>query len=226
MAETIDVLLRARMEANEVNSSIGQIQKALQGLTLPKGIGNELEKELNKLGPLLKDYQRQLNKGFSNKKDLQNFSALKEQIGDTFNTVRSLINQTNSQPIKLKVDTQELDHLHNKITSKTESLHKALSQVFTKAVNPDTIGAQLNKVFESASRSSSVKGMLGNAQQLFNAQEYAAYNAELDKIKTKILSLKTTKVNLAESLDFKNAEKDIHHVAGCNPCLRYRPVRG
>ena len=38
MAEVVDVLLRARMEASGVEAGVGQIQKSLQGLTLPKGI--------------------------------------------------------------------------------------------------------------------------------------------------------------------------------------------
>jgi len=209
MAETVDILLRARMEANEVTSSIGQIQKSLQSLTLPKGLSNDLEKEFSKIGPLLKDYQKQLNKGFSNKKDLQTFSALKEQIGDTLGTIKTLVNQANSQQIRLKVDTQAIDQLQNKIVSKTEALQKALSQVFTKSVNADNIATQFDKVLQSTSRSTSVKGMIGNAGKLFNAQEYAAYNAELDKIKNKILSLSTSKVNFAKSLGVKDAEKDI-----------------
>ena len=209
MAETVDVLLRARMEASEVTSSVGQIQKALQGLTLPKGITNDLEKEFNKLGPLLKDYQRQLNKGFSNKKDLQNFSALKEQIGDTFGSIKNLVNQANSQTIKLKVDTQALDQLQHKITSKTEALEKAYSQVFTKSINSANITDQFNKILQASTKAPTIKGMIGSAQNLFDTKDYAGYNAELDKIKSKILSLKTTKINLAESLGVKNAEKDL-----------------
>ena len=72
MADSVtEILLRARMEVSGVEAGVNQIQKSLKGLTLPKGISDDLEKSFSKLTPLLKDYQKQLNKGFSNKKDLQ-----------------------------------------------------------------------------------------------------------------------------------------------------------
>ena len=54
--EIVDVLLRARMEASGVEAGVGQIQKSLKGLTLPKGVTAELEKSFGKLTPLLKEY--------------------------------------------------------------------------------------------------------------------------------------------------------------------------
>ena len=135
MAEIVDVLLRARMEASGVEAGVGQIQKSLKGLTLPKGISDELEKSFSKLTPLLKDYQKQLNKWFSNKKDLQNFNALKEKISETFSEIRSQVQSVNSQEVRLKVDTQEIDKLENKIVAKTAELQKALSNVINKSIN-------------------------------------------------------------------------------------------
>ena len=65
----VDILLRARMEAGDVASGVSSIQKALNGLTLPKNISGDLEKSFGRLGPLLKDYQKQLDKGFKTKKN-------------------------------------------------------------------------------------------------------------------------------------------------------------
>ena len=135
MADSVtEILLRARMEVSGVEAGVNQIQKSLKGLTLPKGISDDLEKSFSKLTPLLKDYQKQLNKGFSNKKDLQNFNALKSKISETFGEIRSQVQSVNSQQVRLKVDTQEIDRLENKITAKTADLQKALDNVFTKSI--------------------------------------------------------------------------------------------
>lgn len=211
-AEVIDLLLRARMEASGVEAGVGQIQKSLKGLTLPKGVTAELEKSFGKLTPLLKEYQKQLNKGFSNKKDLQNFNALKDKISETFGEIRSQVQSVNSQDVRLKVDTQEIDKLENKITAKTADLQKALDNVFTKSVNSSNITDQLNKVIGNTSKASTIKPMADMAKQLFNTQDYAAYNNKIDELRNKILSLKTTKIDLATALGVKDAEHNLDAV--------------
>ena len=211
-AEVIDLLLRARMEASGVEAGVGQIQKSLKGLALPKGVTAELEKSFGKLTPLLKEYQKQLNKGFSNKKDLQNFNALKDKISETFGEIRSQVQSVNSQDVRLKVDTQEIDKLENKITAKSADLQKALDNVFTKSVNSSNITDQLNKVIGNTSKASTIKPMADMAKQLFNTQDYAAYNNKIDELRNKILSLKTTKIDLATALGVKDAEHNLDAV--------------
>ena len=208
-SEVMDILLRARMEVSGVEAGIGQIQKSLKGLTLPKGVTDNLEKSFSKLSPLLKEYQKQLNKGFSNKKDLQNFNALKEKISETFGEIRTQVQSINSQKVRLKVDTQEIDKLENKIANKSASLQKALSSVFTKTINTSNIKDQLDQVMSSAAKAPTVKPMIETAQKLFNTQDYAAYNSQIDIIKNKILSLKTSKINLATILGVKDAENNL-----------------
>ena len=210
--EIVDVLLRARMEASGVEAGVGQIQKSLKGLTLPKGISDELEKSFSKLTPLLKDYQKQLNKGFSNKKDLQNFNALKEKISETFSEIRSQVQSVNSQEVRLKVDTQEIDKLENKIVAKTADLQKALNNVFTKSVNTKNITEEFDKVINNATKAKTIKPMVDAAKAMFNNQDYASYNNKIDELKNKILSLKTTKIDLATTLGVKNAEKNLDAV--------------
>ena len=84
---TIDILLNARMNVSDAVGGVGEIQKAMRGLTLPKGISADLEKSFSKLTPLLKDYQKQLNKGFSSQKDIKNFNLLKEKIDSVFGDI-------------------------------------------------------------------------------------------------------------------------------------------
>ena len=213
MADNVtEILLRARMEVSGVEAGVGQIQKSLKGLTLPKGISDELEKSFGKLTPLLRDYQKQLNKGFSTKKDLQNFSALKEKITETFGEIRGQIQIANSQEVRLKVDTQEIDKLENKIVAKTADLQKALNNVFTKSVNSANIDRQLNDLINNTKTATSIKPMANMAKELFNTQDYAAYNAKLDEMRNKILSLSTTKIKLGEHLGVKDAANNLDAV--------------
>ena len=208
--ETVDVLVRARMEASSVEAGVGQIQKALKGLTLPKGISDDLEKSFSKLNPLLKDYQKQLNKGFSNKKDLQNFNTLKEKINEVFGEISSKIQQVNSKEIKLKTDVQAIEKAEREVTKLSNDLQKALDGVITKNVNTSNIDTQFNKILNSFTRATSLKPMTQTAKNLFNAKDFAGYNAELDKIQNKIKSLSAgSKFNFAKSLGFKGAVTDI-----------------
>lgn len=213
MAEVVDVLLRARMEASGVETGVGQIQKALKGLTLPKGISDDLEKSFNKLNPLLKDYQRQLNKGFSNKKDLQNFIALKNKIDEVFGDINSKIQQVNSKEIRLKTDTKAIEDAEKKVTKLSGDLQKAMDSIITKKVNPSNINAQFDKILNSFTRATTLKPMTQTAKNFFNAGDFAAYNAELDKMQNKINSLSvSSKFNFAKTIGFKGTIQDINGI--------------
>ena len=110
-AEVVDVLLRAHADVSEVSGSFRTLQKQLEGLSLPKGVSENLEKSFTKLTPLIKDYQKQLNKGFSTQKDLKNFEILRQKIDDIFGEIETEIGQVNSKEVRLKVDIQALDNL-------------------------------------------------------------------------------------------------------------------
>lgn len=197
MADNVmDILLRARMEVSGVEAGVGQIQKSLKGLTLPKGLSDELEKSFSKLTPLLKDYQKQLNKvgnGSFSKKDLQNFELIRSQVSETFNELRNQIGSINGQQVKLKVDAKEITSLEKKIETVSNNLKTQLANVFTKRVNTDNINKMMSDIANVAAKSKNIQSMSGNAKELFNSQQYAAYNTELDKIKNKILSLDSVK---------------------------------
>ena len=197
MADSVtEILLRARMEVSGVEAGIGQIQKSLKGLTLPKGLSDELEKSFSKLTPLLKDYQKQLNKvssGSFSKKDLQSFELIRSQVSETFNELRSQIGSINGQQVKLKVDAKEITSLEKKIETIGNNLKTQLANVFTKGVNSDSINKMMSDIANVAAKSKNIQFMSGNAKDLFNSQQYAAYNSELDKIKNKILSLDSVK---------------------------------
>ena len=212
MAEVVDVLLRARMEASGVETGVNQIKNSLKGLTLPKGITDDLEKSFSKLTPLLKDYQKQLNKGFSNKRDLQNFNALKEKIDEVFVDIKTQVQRANSEQIRLKVDTQEIDKLEKQLTSKSAELQKAINSIFEGKTSTENITSGLDKVLSKSARATTIKPMVNMAKTLFQNQDFSAYNQKIDEMRNKILSLSSTKLDLARALNFKGASDNVEEI--------------
>ena len=211
MAEVVEVLLRARMEASGVETGVNQIKNSLKGLTLPKGITDDLEKSFSKLTPLLKDYQKQLNKGFSNKRDLQNFNALKGKIDEVFADIKTQVQRANSEQIRLKVDTQEIDRLEKQIASKTASLQKTLDSVVTKSFNFDSISKKFGEKTKGIS-SSTITAMWGKASEAFQTQDYIKYNQILDETRNKILSFSKIRFDFAKALGFDGKKTDIEDI--------------
>ena len=209
---TVDILLRARMEASDVESSINQIQKSLKGLTIPKGIADNLDKDFSKLSTLLKDYQKQLNKGFSNKKDLQNFQALREELQDTFGSLDSNIKQINSKDIRLKVDTDAINKLEKQIATIEERLTKAKDTISQSLLNKGITDA-LNNIGQNAGRATTITKMSSAASIAFNNQDFEAYNQALDKLRDKILNLgQINKINIAKALGIDTTKKSLEEI--------------
>ena len=124
--------------------------------------------------PLLKDYQKQLNKGFSNKRDLQNFNALKEKIDEVFADIKTQVQRANSEQIRLKVDTQEIDKLEKQLASKSAELQKALNSIFEGKTSTENITSGLDKVLSKSARATTIKPMVNMAKTLFQNQEHPA----------------------------------------------------
>ena len=82
MAEKATIILEALMNVTDVESKISRIQKDLKTLNIPKDIAANLTDGLNRLGPLLKDYKKQLNTGFNTQKDVNNFNTLGKKIDE------------------------------------------------------------------------------------------------------------------------------------------------
>lgn len=218
MAEVIDVLLRARMEASGVEAEVGRIQKSLKDLTLPKGVSDELEKSFSKLGPLLKDYQKQLNKGFSTQKDLKNFNLLKEKIDDVFGDIKTQIGQVNGQEIRLKADTQaitklekEMDNLQNKLSDKMGNIFKkGQTEAGIKSSIKELQNA-LNIKFDSgALKLPALSKLVPDISKAFNTKDFASFNNQLQNLQNRITQLSTgRKFDIAQQLGFKGAKDDI-----------------
>ena len=221
MAEIVDILLRARMDASEVAGEVGTIQKQLQKLTLPKGVSEGLEKSFSKLTPLIKDYQKQLEKGFSSKKDINNFNNLRDKIDDVFRDIKTQVASVNGQEVRLKVDTQALDRLEKELQKSQEHLSKAMDNIYKSNQTPTGIKnsvKELQNAFSSAFDSGKLKfpalSKIGNEiSKALRTKDFVGFNSAIEQAKNHIAGLKAgSKINLAQSLGLKYAENDIKSV--------------
>ena len=191
----VDILLRARMEAGDVASGIGSIQKALNGLTLPKNISGDLEKEFAKINPLIKEYQKQLNKSFKTPKDLKNLELLKERIVDSFSSIQSSLQQLNGQEIRFKTDTESISKMEKQLDGLKNKLSDKLGDVFKKGQTENSVkqGIKgitdvLNATFSSGKfKFPALKELAAGLKDAFKAQDYAGFNAQLDNIKIRLV---------------------------------------
>ena len=221
MAEVVDILLRARMDASEVAGEVGSIQKQLQKLTLPKGVSEGLEKSFGKLTPLIRDYQKQLEKGFSSKKDINNFNNLRDKIDDVFRDIKTQVASVNGQEIRLKVDTQALDRLEKELQRSQEHLSKAMDNIYKSNQTPTGIKnsvKELQNAFSSAFDSGKLRfpalSKIGDEiSKALKAKDFVGFNNAIEQAKNHIAGLKAgSKINLAQSLGLKYAENDIKSV--------------
>lgn len=213
----VDILLRARMEASDVASGVSSIQKALNGLTLPKNVSGDLEKQFAKIGPLIKDYQKQLDKGFKTPKDLKNLELLKEKITDTFGEIKTKLQDVNGQEIRFKADTQEITKLEKELDGLQTKLKDKLSNVYKSEQTEQGIKTSINSLqkalgaqFKTGSfKFPALKELTSGLRQALNAKDFASFNSQLDNIRDKINSLSaSSKINIADSLGLKYAAND------------------
>lgn len=205
MADSVtEILLRARGDFSDLTGKISSLRKEFQNLKLPKDITANLEKGFNRLDPILKSYQKQLDKGFKTKTDLKNFEATRHELDAIFSDITSEIQKVNGQPVQLKADLKEIEALDKRLNKLGEDLQKKLNNISIDKGNKVTQG--LDKIVESTKKASTIKPMTIKAQALFDTQDFAAYNSEIDKMQNKILSLSNktgAKIDLARALGFK-----------------------
>ena len=206
----VDILLRARMEAGDVASGVGSIQKALNGLTLPKNISGDLDKQFAKLTPLIKDYQKQLDKGFKTPKDLKNLELLKEKIADSFGSIQSSLQQLNGQEIRFKTDTESIAKMEKQLDGLQAKLQDKLSNIYKKGQDKDVITSgikgitqALNSTFASGNfKFPALRELTSGLQQAFKAENFVQFNQQLDLIKSKLSGLsENNKIDIAKTLN-------------------------
>ena len=215
MTEKATIILEALMNVSQVESSISRIQKELKGLNIPKDIAANLTDGFSKLGPLLKDYKKQLNNGFSTQKDVNSFNTLGKKINEVFSDIDSEIKKINSQDIRLNVDLSSIRNTQAELTKYTEELEKILNTTF------DKISDSLQKknfsldFLKGTYVSNDVKKIGKELVEAFNTRDIEKYRLAYERLR-KVLNQSSsnskTKQNIAQQLGLgpdalKDAEK-------------------
>ena len=205
----VEVLLRARADMSQVTGSISDLQKQFQKLELPKDVSGNLEKSFAKLNPLLKEYQKQLNKQSFSPKDVKNLEILKGKIESIYSEILGETKKVNGQEIKLKADVTQIEKAKKSVTDYKNELQKAMQTISSK-ISGKNIGYELDKILNvKGVGRTNFSSLIGQAKNFLNTQQFQEYNNVIDRMRDKMLSLTTTKYSFAESLGVKDAEQHI-----------------
>jgi TP901 family phage tail tape measure protein len=205
MAEKTTVILEALMNVTDIESKIGRIQKGLKGLNIPKDIATNLTDSLSKLGPLLKDYKKQLNNGFNTQKDVNSFNALGKKIDEVFSDIDSDIKKINSKEIRLNVDLTEIQKTRADLVKYGKDLETILNSTFNKL--SDNLKKK-NPNFEltflrQGPVSTSIKKIGKELVEAFNTHDIEKYQAAYEKLRQTLNSTSAsskTKQNIAQQM--------------------------
>ena len=205
MAEKATIILEALMNVSQVESSISRIQKGLKELNIPKDISDNLVDGFSKLGPLLKDYKKQLNSGFSTQKDVNNLKNLGQKIDEVFSDIDSNIKKVNSEEIRLNVDLTNIKNARSEVTKVTTELDKIINSTFNKIgdglkkKNPNFSLDFLKGVYVS----NDVKKVGKELTEAFNTRDIDRYRAAYEKLRQVLNSTSNTsktKQNIAQQM--------------------------
>lgn len=205
MAEKTTIILEALMNVTDVESKIGRIQKGLKTLNIPKDVAANLTDGLNKLGPLLKDYKKQLNNGFSTQKDVNNFNTLGKKIDEVFSDIDSEIKKVNSKEIRLNVDLTDIKNTRAELARQGKDLENIINSTFNK------IGDGLKKknpnfdlsFLKQGPVAASLKPIGKELVEAFNTRDIERYRAAYEKLLKTISGMSAsskTKQNLAKQM--------------------------
>ena len=201
--EVFNVTIKAGVDL----SGVEQQAKKLKGLfnnvdfKIPKNVGTSFEQHYNSFTNLLKQYQDQLNKGFDTKTQVASFKKLGKAVASEINNMVQDINKLNNSNVSFNIDTSKVEELSGKIGEIQTKIQTEL--------NNANIHIDFDKMFEGATKSSKLTGMVDEFKNLFNSGDLGAASNQIDKIVNKILSLTATKNNMVEALGIKNLEEEL-----------------
>lgn len=195
--------IEPQVRLDQASGQIAKLQQQLEKLSMPKSLGAELKKELGNLSDLMSKYKDQLKQGISSKADSKALDQTRKQVEQTYQGIINKIDELNDHDIILKADASALKDLEKQITSLKERIQKE----FAEALSGDN--TKLSSL-SGATRSTQLKGMVGQAQTALENGNLKAYEKAIDSIRVKINDLaETSQKKLGKALtgtEFTNSE--------------------
>ena len=180
--QTYRFSIEPQVRLDQASGQIAKLQQQLDKLSMPKTLGAELKKELGNLSDLMGKYKDQLKQGISNKADSKALDQTRKQVEQTYQGIINKIDELNGHDIILKADASALKDLEKEITG----LKERIQTEFAEALKGDN--TKLSGL-SAATRSTQLKGMVGQAQTAIEKGDLKAYEKALDNIKIKINDL-------------------------------------
>lgn len=212
------ILLDVQMKTSGIQSGVGQIQKSLKNLTIPKDISDNLTKGFEKLNPLLKEYQKQLSRGISNKKDLDNFNTLSKKIDETFGEIEAEYKKIDGKQIRFKTDVQEITKLKKELADLQSKLELKTGDIFKSNQSKGIIQngvKELQEVLNTSFSSGNLKfpalSKIGEElSNAFSSSDFSTFNNKIAELKDRITSLSSVnRLDLAHKLGMKDTITDV-----------------
>ena len=183
--QTYRFSIEPQVRLDQATGQIAKLQQQLEKLSMPKTLGAELKKELGNLSSLMGKYKDQLKQGISSKADSKALDQTRKQIEQTYQGIANKIDELNEHEIILKADSSALKDLEKEITNLKERIQKEFSDVLS-GDNTKLSG------LSATTRSTQLKGMIGQAQTALEKGDLKAYEKALDNVRVKINDLAET----------------------------------
>ena len=216
--DVIQVLFQAKSDFSAISGDINKLHSQFKNLVLPKGITDNLEKGFNKLTPLMKEYQKQLDKGFKTNKDIQNFNSLKAKISEVFNEIKSDINSVNSKEIQVKADVKHIADLEKRLTGLKEKLNIKTRDIFPDSKPLEDITSKLknfqsiadNMVTKGGFKTPAIAQMVKEISGSLNKQDFTKYISGIKNLESHLKGLsEDTRLRFAHKLGLDETVTDI-----------------
>lgn len=118
--------IKAILETNDIKSNAKQIQNALTGIKLPKGMKSQFLSLFDELDQSVDSFQSKLNQGFKKGSDITALKKNADQISKVYQSIIRNVEKMGEGGVKtlVKFDTQEIEEAKRKITDLQNQLRK------------------------------------------------------------------------------------------------------
>lgn len=144
-AKTIQVTLKTVADIKDITNNAAQIQKALSGLTLPKGLENQFTKLFTNVEQNAEKASKVFAAGFKSKGDVTAYEKATNLIVEDMKKISQLMGQIDTSKLNFQIDTSKSKALVEDITRLKQEIDTIRTQNLTelqRLINDKPSGAK------------------------------------------------------------------------------------
>ena len=130
-AKTIQVTLKTVADIKDITSNAAQIQKALSGLTLPKGLESQFTKLFTNVERNSEKASKVFSAGFKSKGDVTAYEKATNLIVEDMKKISQLMGQIDTSKLNFQIDTSKSKALTEDITRLKQEIDAIRTQNLT-----------------------------------------------------------------------------------------------